>query len=195
MQAILDLAREEGILRVRDVTAHGIHPEYLRRLCKRGRLIRIGRGLYSLPDVEIEAHHDLAEVSKRVPAGVVCLISALRFHEIGTQMPHQVWLAIDPKAARPRFDNPPLRVVRFSGRALSEGVERHCIERVSVPVYGPAKTVADCFKYRNKIGLDVCLEALRDVITRRVASIDQLWTAAVTCRVGAVMRPYMEAMV
>jgi predicted transcriptional regulator of viral defense system len=126
---------------------------------------------------------------------VICLLSALQFHDLTTQAPFEVWMAIDVRARRPRGTTPPLRIVRFSGRALTEGVEVHEIEGVRVRVYGPAKTVADCFKYRNKIGLDVALEALRDYRRQHPAGMDELWHFAHTCRVSNVMRPYLEAQV
>lgn len=191
---VLKLARQMGILRVRDLTARGVHPEYVRRLCRQGLLTRAGRGLYVTADAEISEHHDLAQAEKRVPHAVICLLSALRFHEIGTQIPHEVWIAVDRRAARPRVDYPPLRLVRFSGQALTTGIEEHKIEGVRVRVYGPAKTVADCFKYRNKIGLDVALEALRECWRMRRCTMDALWRYAKICRVANVMRPYLEAM-
>lgn len=194
-ERVLQLARELGVLRPRDLTAHGIAREYLRVAQERGLIRRAGRGLYVATDAEPSEQHSLAEAVKRVPQGVVCLISALRFHQLTTQSPFEVWLALDRKARHPKVDSPPLRIVRFSGRMLSYGVQTAVIERVPVRVFGPAKTVADCFRYRNKIGLDVALEALRDVIRRRKATIDQLWDAAKVCRVDRVMRPYMEAVV
>lgn len=194
-ERLLELAREIGVLRVSDLTARGIHPEYLRRLHRKGILRRAGRGLYVLADADVSEHHALAQTAKWVPRGVFCLLTALQFHGIGTQVPFQVWIALDRRAARPRVDYPPLSVVRFSGKALTEGVERHEVEGVPVKVYGPAKTVADCFKYRNKIGLDVALEALRDCRRQRKCTIDELWHYAKTCRVGNVMKPYLEATV
>jgi predicted transcriptional regulator of viral defense system len=190
---VLNLARQMGVLRVRDVTSRGIHPEYLRRLCQRGLLTRTGRGLYVAADAEISVHHGLAQAAKRVPHGVICLLSALQFHELGTQSPFEVWMALDRSAARPRIDYPPLRIARFSGKALTEGVEDHAIESVPVKIYSTAKTVADCFKYRNKIGLDVALEALRDCRQQKKCSNDDLWRYATICRVANVMRPYLEA--
>jgi predicted transcriptional regulator of viral defense system len=190
---VLALARDLGILRIRDVTARGIHPEYVRRLWKRGLLMRAGRGLYVAADGEVSVHHTLAEAAKSVPHGVGCLLTALRFHDVGTQSPHQVWMALDRRAARPRIEHPPIRIVRFSGAALAEGVEEHRVEGVPVKVYCPAKTVADCFKYRNKIGLDVAMEALRDCLRQRKCSVDELWHYAKVCRVANVMRPYLEA--
>ena len=143
----------------------------------------------------VTEHHTLAEAAKRVPHGVICLLSALRFHGLTTQAPHEVWIAIAHKARRPRADHPPLRVVHFSGKALSYGVEEKKLEGVNVRLFGPAKTVADCFKYRNKIGLDVALEALRDCYRQRRATMDELFEAAKVCRVARVMQPYLESLV
>ncbi len=192
---ILKLARSSGVVSSKEVSALGIHHEYLRQMCSRGELVRVGRGLYSLPDADITIHHGLAQAGKTVPRGVVCLLSALRFHEIGTQEPHEVWIAIDRRAARPRAAHLRMRIVRFSGQALIEGIDEHIVEGVRVQIYNPAKTVADCFKYRNKIGLDVALEALREAINLRKCTIDELWSYAMVCRVAEVMRPYMEAIV
>jgi predicted transcriptional regulator of viral defense system len=146
-------------------------------------------------DMEVTEHHSLAEASKRVPHGVVCLLSALSYHEIGTQNPYQGWMAIGRTARMPKTDGVAVRVFRFSGPALEYGVEEHEIEGVIVRVYNPAKTVADCFKYRNKIGLDVALEALRDCWRHRKATMGQIREAAEVCRVATVMRPYMESLV
>ena len=192
-QQILEIVAEAGVLRPRDLDAHGIPRIYLSRLCERGLLDRVGRGLYVVPDADVSEHHTLAEAGKRVPHGVVCLLSALRFHGLTTQSPSEVWLAIANKAWRPQVDYPPLRFVRFSERTLEAGVEEHSIEGVLVCIYNPAKTVADCFKYRNKIGLDVALEALRDCRRQRRCTNDELWHYAKICRVANVMRPYMEA--
>ena len=192
---ILKLARSSGIVSSKEVRALGIHHEYLRQMCSRGELVRVGRGLYSLPDADITIHHGLAQAGKTVPRGVVCLLSALRFHEIGTQEPHEVWIAIDRRAARPRAAHLRMRIVRFSGQALIEGIDEHIVEGVRVQIYNPAKTVADCFKYRNKIGLEVALESLREVIRLRTCTIDELWSYAKVNRVAEVMRPYMEATV
>jgi predicted transcriptional regulator of viral defense system len=190
---VLKLARQMGVLRVSDLTSRGIHPEYIRRLCQKGLLTRTGRGLYVAANAEISVHHGLAQASRRVPHGVICLMSALQFHELGTQSPFEVWVALDRRAARPRINYPPLRIVRFSGKALTEGAEEHTIEGIKVAIYGAAKTVADCFKYRNKIGLDVALEALRDCREQQKCSNDDLWRYAKICRVANVMRPYLEA--
>jgi predicted transcriptional regulator of viral defense system len=190
---ILEMVEQAGVLRPRDLDAHGIPRIYLSRLCERGILQRVGRGLYVLSNADVSEHHTLAEAGKRVPHGVVCLLSALRFHGLTTQAPFEVWLAIGSKVWRPQVDYPRLRFVRFSARALEAGLEEHSIEGVIVRVYNPAKTVADCFKYRNKIGLDVALEALRDCRRQRICTNDKLWHYAKICRVANIMRPYMEA--
>ncbi len=190
---VLELARQAGVLRPRDLDAEGIPREYLRRLLAEGLLDHPGRGIYVAAGLKPTPNHSLAEACKRVPHGVVCLLSALQFHELTTQAPFEVWLAIGEKARLPKVDYPPLRVVRFSGPALEDGIMEDRIEGVMVKVYTPAKTVADCFKYRNKIGLDVALEALRDCWTKRLATMDELWRAAKTCRVANVMRPYLES--
>lgn len=192
-QVIRRLARQKGLVRLRDAQARGIHPEYLRRLASRGELARVGRGLYALPDAEITEHHSLAEVAARVPHGVVCLLTALRVHDLGTQNPKNVWLAIDRKAALPRLKYPPLRIVRFSKPALTQGVEERRVEGVLVRLTTPARTVVDCFKYRNKIGLDVALEALRALRRRKDFKLDELWKYAALQRVARVMKPYLEA--
>ncbi len=193
-QKILKLARQSAVLRPRDLDEHDIPRKYLGQLCQAGLLRRIGRGLYVLPHAEPTENRTLAEVGKRVPSGVVCLLSALQFHGLTTQAPYEVWLAIDRKAWRPTSAELPLRIFRFSGDALNQGIEEHRIEGVPVKVFTPAKTVADCFKYRNKIGIDVALEALRDCWKQRRATMDELWQAAKICRVANVMRPYLESL-
>jgi predicted transcriptional regulator of viral defense system len=195
MDRILRIARESGIIRPRDLDAQRLPRESLRRLLRSGLLVRVGRGLYVLPGAEVTQNHSLAQAAKRVPAGVICLLSSLRFHELTTQAPFEVWIAIDVKARLPRVDTPPLRVVRFSGKALQSGVEEHRIEGTPVRIYCPAKTVADCFKYRHKVGLDVALEALRDCWRKKLCTMDDLWKYARICRVANVMRPYMESLV
>lgn len=201
-QSILDLARSRGLIRPVDLAAHGLPRVSLTRLVRQGRLARVGRGLYALPDREVSEHTALAEVARMYPRAVVCLLSALRFHDIGTQAPFEVWLAIPNKARSPRLDDPhrswPLRTVRFSKVGLTEGAEEYLIDGVPVRITGVARTVADCFKYRNKIGLDVALEALKDALgktgqTRR-ATVDDLWRYAGLGRVSNVMRPYLDAL-
>jgi predicted transcriptional regulator of viral defense system len=190
---VLKLARERPLLRTGDVAALGVPTVVLTRLVRSGKLVRQGRGLFTLPEHQPSALRSLAEVSLRAPRGVVCLLSALRVHEIGTQAPFEVWLALPPGVIPPRIGSPKLRVVRMSGKSLTEGIERIEIEGVRVPVFNAAKTVADCFKYRNKIGLDVALEALRETRRARKATVDELWRYARICRVANVMRPYLEA--
>ncbi|MCJ7621826.1 MAG: type IV toxin-antitoxin system AbiEi family antitoxin domain-containing protein [Anaerolineae bacterium] len=192
-ERILELAKQMGLIRPRDVEATGIHREYLLRLYRKGDLERVGRGLYALPGTQTSESISLAEVAKRVPNAVICLISALQYHNLTTQIAERVWIAVENKRWEPTFDYPPLEIVRLSGRAFSFGVEEHKVDKVTVKVYSPAKTAADCFKFRNKIGLDVALEALRETWRSRKATMDELWEAAKVCRVANVMRPYLEA--
>lgn len=191
---IIELARITGVIRPRDLDAYGIPREYLRRLCNKGVLERRSRGIYALTDADLTEHHSLVLASKRVPKGVVCLLSALRFHQLTTQTPFEIWMAIDRKARLPKTEGVPLHIVRFSAAALTEGVEHHQVEGMEVPVYCLAKTVVDCFKYRNKIGLDVALEALKECLRERRCTIDELWRYAKICRVANVMRPYLESL-
>lgn len=196
VERVLELAATTGVLRPKDLANQGLPPSYLWRLAQRGLLEKVGRGLYSLPDASLATEkRTLVEVSKRVPTGVVCLLSALRFHEIGTQNPFEVWMAIDGKARRPKTGALPVRFVRFSGEALRGGVEQHEAEGTDLRVYGVAKTVADCFKYRHKIGLDVALEALGESWRERRCTMDELWHFARICRVANIMRPYLESVV
>jgi predicted transcriptional regulator of viral defense system len=191
---LIELVRSQGLLRPCDLTELGIPRVSLTRAVRRGQLERVGRGLYGLPDREVSEYGSLAEVARRVPKGVVCLLSALRFHGLTTQAPFEVWLAIENKALAPKLDYPTLRIVRFSGAALTEGVEEHVVDGVTVRVTGVAKTVADCFKYRNKIGLDVALEALREAWYAKRMTGDDLWHYAKVCRVANVMRPYLDSL-
>jgi predicted transcriptional regulator of viral defense system len=186
------LARKKGVLRTRDFEAAGINRVALTRLVEQGVLQRLGRGLYGLHDAKVTEHHTLVEAALRVPAGVVCLLSALQFHKLSTQTPHEVWLALDMKARKPALDWPPVRVVRFSGTALTYGVDCHTFEGVPVKITSAAKTVADAFKYRHKIGLDVAIEALTEYRRKRGA-VDALMKAAAVDRVAVVLRPYLEA--
>jgi predicted transcriptional regulator of viral defense system len=195
MELALDLVRTQGMVRPRDLAAHDIPGDYLDRLYRRGLIERIGRGLYAWPDAEVGENHSLAEAARQVPRGVVCLLTALRFHGLTTQAPHEVWMAIPPTAWAPKVQSPKVRLVRFSGAALTDMVEEHRVEGVTVRVYTAAKTVADCFKYRNKVGSDVALEALRDCWRAKKATMDELWAAARVCRMTNVMRPYLESLV
>jgi predicted transcriptional regulator of viral defense system len=183
------------MLRLKDFVAEGIGPETLSRLVREEAVVRPARGLYQLPDAQVEAAHALAEAAVLVPKGVVCLISALQFHELTLQMPSAVWMAIERTAWRPRLDYPRIRFVRFTGPSLTEGVARHRIEGVDVPITNPARTIVDCFRYRGKVGLDVAMEGLREGLRRRRCTPDELWRYARQARVWSVMRPYVEAMV
>ena len=191
----LRLARRRGGVAARELAAVGIHRQILSRLVGSGELERVARGLYRVPDRPLTEHHGLAVASAAVPNGVICLLSALAFHVIGTQLPHEVWMAIERRARRPTLRHPPLRIVRPSGEAFSAGVESHKVEGQTLRVYAVAKTLADCFKYRNKIGLDVTLEALRDAWRARRFTMENLERYAAICRVQRVMRPYLEALV
>jgi len=192
-QAVLELTKKMGAIRIKDLYEHGIHPEFARRLVGKEMLIRSSRGIYSLAGSEITEHHSFAIIGKRTPKGVICLTSALHFHSIGTQLPRRIWLALEKGSAQPCFDYPPLSVVRFSGPSFTEGIEEHRIEGIKIRIYNPAKSVADCFKFRNRIGLDVALEAAREALNGRRASSDQIYHYAKICRVWNVMRPYLEA--
>jgi predicted transcriptional regulator of viral defense system len=189
----IKLTKQMGIIRPRDVEKEGIPREYLLRMYRNGDLTRVARGLYALPDTLTSESISLAEVAKRVPNAVVCLISALQFHGLTTQIPRGVWIAIENKKWEPDFEYPRVELVRLTGRAFSFGVEKYEVDHVLVKVYSPAKTVADCFKFRNKIGLDVAMEALRETWRYKKATMDELWEAARVCRVANVMRPYLEA--
>ena len=199
----LELSQQRGIVRARDFEAAGVGAEQLRRLNVSGALVRMSRGLYIAADAEVTAHHALALAARRVPGGVICLLSALRVHNLGTQNPFEVWLAVGIKAHKPRLDYPPLRVVRFSVLALEIGIEVRTIEGAAVRLTNPARTVVDCFRYRHKIGLEVALEALREALRPQSApngaplpalcSRDEIWNFAKQLRAARVMRPYLEA--
>ena len=186
-------ARSKAVLQPRDFARLRIHPQEISRLVGKGQLIRVGRGRYMLPDAEHSENLGLALVAAAVPHSVICLLSALRFHAIGTQAPHDVWIAVAQGAARPQLDYPQVRVTLVSGSAFTFGVERHRVDGVPVRIYSPAKTVADCFKFRNKIGLDVAIEALREVLRAKRCTREELWAAGKVCRVATVIRPYLEA--
>lgn len=194
LQAALELLRERGTLRPRDLARRSIPPDYLDRLHRLGRVDRVARGVYAWPDAEVSEHHGLAEAARLIPRGVVCLLSALRFHGLTTQSPREVWLTLPSKAWAPKAEYPRLRIIRPIGSALTAMVEEHGVEGVAVKIYSPAKTVADCFKHRSKVGLDVALEALRDAFRGRKATMDELWAAARICRMNNAMRPYLESL-
>jgi len=189
----LEYCKSRGVVRARDFVSQGIPRVTLTRLVRDGRLERVGHGLYAVPGSDVSENHGLVEASRRVPHGVVCLLSALRFHELTTQQPFEVWMAIDRKARKPTLDSQAIRIVRFGKDALTQGVDEHEIEGVMIRITSPARTVADCFRYRNKIGLDVAIEALRDYRRLRTGTVDELWEAAGIARIKTVIRPYIEA--
>lgn len=192
-QAVLELARSQTLMRARDLKQRALPTIVLSRLVAAGKLERVARGLYGLPGRAMSEHSSLAEVALRAPQSVVCLLSALRIHGIGTQSPFEVWIAIGHRAPAPRLSQPSIRIVRMSGDAFTEGIENFQVDGVSVPIFSAAKTIADCFKYRNKIGLDVALEALRDGWAQRKFSMEEMWHCAQVNRVANVMRPYLES--
>lgn len=191
--ALLRLARK-GLVRARDLDAAGIPRAYLRRLCDRGLLERVDRGLYRLADAPVTELHSLAAVAARVPHATICLVSALQVHELTTEVPHAVWVLIARHARLPKVSYPKLEVVRASGRALEHGVEARDIEGVKVQITSPAKTVADCFRYRRHVGRDVAIAALRDYLRRHRAGMNALVDAARADRVYSLMLPYLEAL-
>ncbi len=193
-QQILTLASTHGLIRPSDLAALGLPRVALTRLVRQGLLTRVGRGLYARPDRPVSEHGTLAQVARKHPQAIVCLLSALRMHDLTTQSPFEVWLAIPNKARAPKVEYPPLRIVRFSGALLSDGIEEHRVDGVTARVTTVARTVADCFKFRNKIGLDVAMEALREAWANKRVSMDKLWRYATLCRVANVMRPYMESL-
>lgn len=189
----LQTVKRLGVVRPGDFEALGIPRSRLYRLARKGLVERQGRGIYVASDHPYTESHALAQMAKRVPNAVACLLTALQFHGLTTQLPHEVWIALPEKARRPYPDYPKLRVMRFTGKAFTEGIERHRIEGVEVRVYSAAKTVADCFKYRNKIGIDVAVEALRDFTRRFRGGATDLARFARICRVTRVMQPYMDS--
>jgi predicted transcriptional regulator of viral defense system len=192
-QRVLDLADQKGLLRASDLGAIDVPRVVLTRLNAAGLLKRIGRGLYRLPDSHGSENESLVAVATKVPQAVFCLLTALQFHELTTQLPHQVWIAMPRGSHAPRFDYPPIKMVQFTDEAYTAGVEEVERDGVKLRVYSVAKTVADCFKHRNKIGLDIALEALKDARARNKASVDDIWRNAQICRVANVMRPYLES--
>ncbi len=194
VEQLLAIARERGVVRASDLDAAAIPRAYLARLVHRGLLIQTGRGTYTHPDAELTEHHTLAEVSRRVPAAVVCLVSALRFHELTTQNPSEVWVTLPRNAWRPAaVGSAPLRVVTASPTVYGADIEEHLVEGIRVRVYSAVRTVVDCFRHRSAVGLDVALEALRDLLRRQPRCRDELWRCARRVRAWSVLRPYLEA--
>ncbi|MDP2788340.1 MAG: type IV toxin-antitoxin system AbiEi family antitoxin domain-containing protein [Pseudomonadota bacterium] len=192
-QRILELVSQKGMLRPSDLDDIGVPRIILTRMTVSGLLERAGRGLYRLPDSHPSEHESLAAIATKVPQAVFCLLTALQFHELTTQLPRQVWIAMPRGSHTPKIEYPPVKMVQFAGDAYSEGIDVVERDQVKLRVYCVAKTVADCFKHRNKIGLDVALEALKDARAKKKASPDDLWHFAKICRVANVMRPYLEA--
>lgn len=190
---LLRLVRQKGVLRSRDLHSTAIPRIYLSRLIAAGQLERAGRGLYRLPSAPMSENESMVAIATRVPQAVFCLMTALQFHELTTQLPRQVWIGMHRGSHAPKIDYPPLKMVQFSGDAFEDGVEVFVRDKVKLRVFGVAKTIADCFKHRNKIGLDVALEALKNARAQKKASADDLWHFAKICRVANVMRPYLEA--
>jgi predicted transcriptional regulator of viral defense system len=191
---LLRLASKRQIVRTKDAAELGIPRTYLARLVRKGVLEKVGRGLYASPHFRSTEHSTLIEATYRLPQGVVCLLSALRFHNFTTQSPREIWMAIGQKTWAPKISSPSIRIMRMSGPALHFGVKEHVVSGTTLRVFSPAKTVADCFKFRNKIGLDVAIEALKESRRLKKASMDELWAAARVCRVANVMRPYLESL-
>ena len=192
---ILKFFKTKQILGSQDLKERDIPTVYLSRMVDQGKLRRIGRGLYILPGGDYDENQSLLEASQIVPKGVICLLSALRYHELTTQNPFNVWLAIDRNMAIPQLSTSMIRIMRYSTSAYTSGIETHKISGLTIQVYNPSKTIADCFKYRNKIGLDIALEALRDGWRSKKTSMDELWHYAKICRVSNIMRPYLETLV
>ncbi|MEI6547023.1 MAG: type IV toxin-antitoxin system AbiEi family antitoxin domain-containing protein [Burkholderiales bacterium] len=190
---VLALVGQKGLLRASDLDAIDAPRIVLTRLTAAGLLERVGRGLYRLPDSQGSEHESLVTVATKMPQAVFCLLTALQFHELTTQLPRQIWIAMPRGSHPPRFDYPPIKMVQFTGEAYTAGVEEIERDGIKLRVYGVAKTVADCFKHRNKIGLDVALEALKDARARNKASVNDIWRNAQVCRVANVMRPYLES--
>ncbi len=191
----LAIARARGVARAQDFRDAGIPPSYLTRLCEQGQLVRLARGLYQLAEPEeFHAAHSLAETARRAPHGVVSLLSALRFHEMTTQLPHAVWMTFHHKARVPARFPVRVEVTRASGEAFTAGRTTVDIDGVPVTMYDPAKTIADCFKYRSRVGLDVAIEALRDGLRTRKATRPDIWRYATICRVQNVMRPHLDTL-
>ena len=194
LQGAAALARKLGVFRARDFVVGGYPREYLRRLVARAEVNQIGRGLYNSAGFQGDEHQTMVEAAQRVPSGVVCLLSALRYHKIGTQSPGDVWLALPRGKNIPRIRDLPVRLCRFSAASHEAGIEEHHLSGGAVRIYSPAKTIADCFKFRHKIGLDVCVEALGDCLRQRRATLPELSRFAAVCRVARVLQPYLEAM-
>lgn len=194
VERVLQMAQKQSVISGKDLDALGIPRNALVRLVKAGKLERVGRGLYSSPQSPATEHRTLVEVCKKIPQAVICLSSALRFHELTTENPFEVWIALKRSSWTPRTGYPPIRAVHFSGEAFEFGITERSVEGGKIRVYSPAKTVADCFKLKGRVGTDLAIQALREAVRQRKATMDDLWKAAKVCRVANVMRPYMESL-
>ena len=194
-EKILRIVKKKGMVKASDLDKAGYSRNLLYEMCEKGILVRQSRGVYSASDSLFSEYFSLLEVSKRSPNSVICLISALFFHNITTQLPHEVWISVKRGSWIPKYDSPPVNVTVVSGEAFIFGIENHKINGVDIKVYNIAKTIADCFKFRNKVGVDVAIEALKETINAKKASIDEIMEAAEICRVSSIIRPYLEAVV
>jgi len=190
----LELLGTAGMARLSEFRRAGITAATVARLEREGAVVRLGRGLYQRPDAPLDVHHTLAEAAKRVPKGVVCLLSALAFHDLTDRTPAQVWMAIGRKDWRPRIDHPPLRIVRFGPGLIETGIEEHAVESVRVRIYGPAKTIVDLFRYRRVLGLNPAIEGLRGALRRQAATPADIAGLAAEARVWPLVQPYIEAL-
>jgi len=193
-RAVAVFKKHGGILRTAQALRAGIHPGTLYAMRDSGTLEVVSRGVYRLADSSPLGNPDLVTVATRVSGGVICLISALAFHELTTQIPHEVHVALPRGAEEPRLDHPPIKTYRFTGEAYTEGVETHELDGVIVRIFSPEKTLADCFKFRTKVGLDTAVEAVRFYRERKRVKVDDLMHYAAICRVNKIIRPYLEAL-
>jgi predicted transcriptional regulator of viral defense system len=191
---VLEMASDLGILRPRDLCSQGLSVAYIQRLLAKGLLVKLGRGQYTLPEREPSEYETLAVTANRYPGTVVCLLSALRFHDLTTQSPGSLWLAIEGTKLAPANAPAAIEIVRLTGPTFHQGIEIHELGQVPVRIYEPAKTVVDCFKLRNRVGMDVAIDALKDCLRQRQATPEQIWKFAEMCRVKTVIRPYLEAL-
>jgi predicted transcriptional regulator of viral defense system len=192
-QQVLDLALRKGLLRSSDLDQINVSRVVLARMASAGQLEKVSRGLYRLPDSLSSRHESLLTLATKTPQAVFCLLSALQFHELTTQLPREVWLAMPRGSHAPKIDYPPIKMVQYSGAAFTEGVETVEVDQVQFRVYGVSKTIVDCFKHRNKIGIDVAIEALKEARRKKLIDMNALWHYATICRVANLMRPYLEA--
>lgn len=185
---------DASVLRSQDLEGHGLSRTAIREAVVAGRLARIGRGLYALPGSDLSEHHSLVVVARRIPHAAFCLLSALQFHDLTTQNPHEVWIAIGPKDRRPEMEHPPLRVFRYGPSHAQNGLDEHVVEATTLKIYSVARTVVDLFRYRNKVGIEVALEALREGWRERRFTLAELNRHARACRMSRVMKPYLESL-